>query len=148
MVAALDDTSLVQNDDFIGMHQGTQAMGDDDGGLAGCRLAQCLSQPVFRSRIHGRCRIVQQQDRRFGHHPPRDGETLTLPARQAYTPLPDKRVICFRQALHIFVNMCGRGCFNDTFLLGLRIRIGDIFGNTVVKQKDVLLHRAHSPAQR
>ena len=68
--ALLDDAAMVENDDAIGVHDGAEAVGDDEARPVGHQgLQACLDEPLaVRVQVAGG--LVQDQDPRVGQQWP------------------------------------------------------------------------------
>src|SRR6202049_2707907 len=62
MPAALDNLAALHHQDGVGMHDGVQAMGDDDGGAIPAEMLDRFLYLLFGFRIQRRGRLVEQDD--------------------------------------------------------------------------------------
>src|ERR1700687_489208 len=79
--AALDDLAALDHQDRVGMHDGVQAMGDDDGGAIPAEMLDRFLHLLFGFRIQRRGRLVEQDDWRVLDQRPCDRDALALSAR-------------------------------------------------------------------
>ena len=89
MRALLDDAALGDDENFVGVADGREAVRDDDGGAPFRETFQGLLDAAFSLAIKRRCRFVEQHDRRITEQRARDRDALTLAARQADAQLAD-----------------------------------------------------------
>src|SRR5207237_7563491 len=95
--AALDNLAAHQDDDPIGAPDGRQAVRDDERRAVGHQPLERLLHQALGLGVERRGGLVEDQDRRVLEQRPGDGETLTLPAREAYAEVPDVGVVAARQ---------------------------------------------------
>src|SRR6478736_8374660 len=60
--AALDDLAALDHEDGVGVHDGMQAVGDDDGGAVLAEMLDRLLHGLFGFRIQRRGGLVEQDD--------------------------------------------------------------------------------------
>lgn len=82
MITALDDLSILQNHDGVGVAHGGEAVGDHEGGPFCHQTVHALLDVLFRSRIDGARRFIEDQDRRLGYRRSRDIKKLPLALAQ------------------------------------------------------------------
>ena len=63
--AALDDLAALDHQNGVGVHDGMQAMGDDDGGAVLAEMFDRLLHLLFGFRIECRGGFIEQDDRRI-----------------------------------------------------------------------------------
>ena len=88
MSAALDDMSVVQHKDLVGVANGFQPVSNHDDGLV---MGQCLNstlQFILILRVNAACCLVQNDDGRIFQHGAGDGNTLFLTAGQSTAASP------------------------------------------------------------
>ena len=81
VAAALGDLAVAQHHDLVGVEQGRQAVAGDDHRAALALRAQCGQDLRLGGGVHGRERVVQQQQGRVGEQRARDRHALALAAR-------------------------------------------------------------------
>ena len=91
--AALYDFALVHDQDEVGVLEGTEAVGDDEGGAALDDLLHGLVDPVLGLRVHAGGGVVQDEDGWVQHQSPGDGEALALPTGEGQSALADPGVV-------------------------------------------------------
>ena len=82
MITALDDLSVLQNHDGVGVAHGGEAVGDHKGGPFSHQTVHALLDVLFRSRIDGARRFIEDQDRCPGYRCSRDIKKLSLTLTQ------------------------------------------------------------------
>src|ERR1700722_15088524 len=145
---ALDDLAGFDHQDAIGMHDGGQPVGDDDGGAARAELCDRVLDVALRLRIERGGGFVQQDDRRILDERARDGDAVALAARQLQPALAHGRVVAGRKRHDEFVRMRRRGGRPDLRLARTRPAKGYVVADRPVEEIDVLAHIADLPAQR
>ena len=91
MRAALDDAAPLQDEDLVGVPDGAQALGDDEGGPPGHQGAQRLLDLLLGLGVDARGGVVQDQDARVEEERAGDRDPLLLPAGERDAPLADLR---------------------------------------------------------
>jgi hypothetical protein len=74
----LDDSSVLERHNPVGVADGGQPMGDEERGAAFHEPSQRLQQEPLGPRVQGAGRLVQDQDGRIPEKGPGDGQTLSL----------------------------------------------------------------------
>jgi len=89
VIADLGNAAPVEHHDAIGVLDGGQAMGDDEGGAALAQGVERLLDLAFRLGVKRRGRFVQNQDRRILQQGAGDGDALALAAdsRAPFSPI-------------------------------------------------------------
>ena len=80
VLAALDDLAGLDHQNGVGVHDGVQAVGDDDGGAALAEMLDRLLHGLFGFRIQRGGGFIQQDDRRVLDQRTRDRDALALAA--------------------------------------------------------------------
>src|SRR6516225_7712843 len=99
MTAGGSDSALLQDDDPVSAEHGCQTVGDDNRGTARRQRGQRALHSKLRLGIERARRLIEQQDRRVSQDGSGDRKALTLPAREAYALLAEKRVETARQVV-------------------------------------------------
>ena len=86
--ATLDNLSIVQYEDLIGLDDGVQSMGNDDDGLVSDQFGDRLLHVGFVLRIERCCRFIKQYDGSILQNRTRDGKALPLPPDSVQPPSP------------------------------------------------------------
>ena len=94
MGAAFHDRALFQHMDPVGVHDGGQAVCDEDGDLLPCGgdLADGGADLLLGDGVEGGGGLVEQKDPGLPEQGPRDGESLPLAAGQFEAAFPDQGV--------------------------------------------------------
>ena len=117
------DPAVFEDDDFVGLLGGRDAVRDDNR----CQVLVILFQgfPDFqiRARVDGTQRVVEDQNRLIQQQHPRDRDPLFLAARQGHALFPDEGVIPFLEVLDVLMD---RGNFRGlVYLFRIGIPGGD-----------------------
>ena len=126
MAAALDDATVLEDDDLVGVDHRRKPMGDHQRGAALRDLLQALLQRPLGAAVEGRGRLVEDQDRRVLEQDAGDGDPLLLAARQLETALADLRGIAVGQAGDEVVDLREPRRGLDFRRAGARPAIGDV----------------------
>ena len=78
MITALDDLSVLQNHDGVGVPHCGKTVGDHESGPFCHQTVHALLDMLFRSRIDGARRFIKDQDRRLGYRRSCDIKKLSL----------------------------------------------------------------------
>src|SRR5262245_40427880 len=114
-------------------------MGDHEAGAAVHQRPQTLLDHSFALRVEIAGRFVEDQDAGIGEDRPRDGQALSLPARQSNASLTDDRLVAVWELTDELMSVrrpCG--------LLDLRwrrisVRIANVLRHGAVEEEHVLL---------
>ena len=99
MSALFDDAISRQDQDAVGMADGRQTVGDDQGGSAVCQAQQRLLHRPFALVVERAGCFVEDQDLRVLEEGAGDGDALALAARELDAALADIGVIAMGRAL-------------------------------------------------
>src|SRR5258706_7854082 len=97
VTAILDDLAALDGDDAVGQTHRGEPVGDDQDGPAGTDPAHVLLDDPLALIVERARRLVEDQDARTGSKRSRDGNALTLAAREQHAPVADRRVVALRQ---------------------------------------------------
>ena len=78
MTAPFDNSAVIQYHDHIGILNGRQPVGDNKHGSAVHQSIHTCLYNAFRAGVNGRCRLVQNHDRRVCNGGSGNGEQLPL----------------------------------------------------------------------
>lgn len=92
MITALNDLSVLQNHDGVGVPHCGKTVGDHEGRPLCHQRIHALLDMLFRSRIDGARRFIEDQDRRSGHCRSRDIKKLSLALAQVRAVALQNRV--------------------------------------------------------
>ncbi len=148
MAAALDDLAGLDHQDRVGMHDGVQAMGDDDGGAVLAEMLDRLLHLLFGLRIQSRGGLVEQDDRRVLDQRARHRDALPLAAGELGAVLADRGVVAEREAHDELMGAGGLRGLDDFGVGCVYFAEGDVGADRVAEQVDVLSDIGGLLAQR
>src|SRR5947209_851371 len=93
MPSLLDDFAALNHQYGVGMHDGVQPMGDDNGGAVLAEMLDRFLDLLFGFRIKRCGRFVEQDDWGVLHERAGDRDALALSSRQLGAVLADRRVV-------------------------------------------------------
>src|SRR3984893_9301506 len=148
MPSALDDFAALDHQDGVGVHDGVQAMGDDDGGTVLAEMLDRLLHLLLRFGIKRRGSLIEQDDRcvleqRAGHR-----DALALATGELCTVLADWRVIAEREAHDEFMRASRLRGLDDLVFRRALLAEGDVLADGVAEQIDILADIGGLLAQR
>src|SRR5437588_1883908 len=91
--AALDDGTILHQQNQIGAPDGGEAVRDDERGAVGKQIGHRGLNQLLALGVEVAGRLVQDEDLRRRQDRASDGEPLLLTARQFHAPLPDPRLV-------------------------------------------------------
>src|SRR5664280_3084442 len=98
MRAGLDDSTVVQHDDPVGVGEGGEAMGDDEGRRLAAAGFEGVDDQRLGLAVHGAEGIVENKDGGLLEDGAGDRHALPLAAGERDAALADQRVVTFREA--------------------------------------------------
>ena len=112
------------------------------------QAAQCFVDPRFDVDVDGARRVVENQDRRVEQQRARDGDALTLTARERVAALADDGVVALGQAHDelVRVGRAGRGL--DSSNRGVGSAVGDVVADRDRKEERLVEDDADVRAKR
>ena len=147
MITALDDLSVLQNHDGVGVPHCGKTVGDHESGPLCHQRIHALLDMLFRSRIDGARRLIEDQDRRSGHCRPRDITKLSLDLTQVRAIALQNRVIALWKTHDKGMGRCHLRRLNNFLVGGIKPSVPDIFHNRSRKQMRILKHHGNVAAQ-
>ena len=147
MITALDDLSILQNHDGVGVAHGGEAVGDHKGGPFCHQTVHALLDVFFRSRIDGTRRFIEDQDRRLGYRRSRDIKNLSLALTHVRAIALQNRVIALGKPPDNGMGRCHLRRLNNFLVGGIKPSVPDIFHNRSRKQMRILKHHGNVAAQ-
>ena len=78
MIALLDDASVVHHTDDVGITNGGETMGNDEGGTSFHDVVHSFLHQSLRARVDARGGFVEDERRRIGNGGTGNGKQLTL----------------------------------------------------------------------
>jgi len=138
VVTALHDFTLVEDDNFVSILDGTQAMSDDDHGqLAKLnQLFEGLLDLGLTLGVQGTGGLVQEKNLGLADESTGDGHTLLLPTRELDSSSSDQSLITVRELFSVLDEIVDGGLLADfvkqlqkfSFGFGHRVLTFCIFG--------------------
>ena len=139
MAAALYDSLVTENDDFIRVADRGKPVGDHDGGPVLGQLLQALLNVAFAFVIQSGGRFVQDQDPGILQENAGDRDPLFLPAGETGSPFSHKGIVTVRQRDDKVMDVGPLGGFYDLFIGGAGLSVGDIVPDASAEHVYVLL---------
>jgi hypothetical protein len=136
--AGLDDTAVLDHRDLVGLGDGGQPVGDDDGGPAGAEALEGVGDAGLAGRVQVAGGLVQDQQGRVGDPGPGEGDQLALPGGQQGAPLADLGVEAVGQAGDDLVGPDGPGGGLDLGPGRLRPAEADVVQDRAREQEPLL----------
>jgi hypothetical protein len=96
--AGLDDAAVLDHRDLVGLGDGGQAVGDDDGRPARAEALEGVGDAGLAGRVQVAGGLVEGEQGRVGDPGPGEGDQLALPGGQQRPPLADLGVVAVGQA--------------------------------------------------
>ena len=148
MGAALDDAPAIDHQQLVGLAHGGEAVGDDEGGAPGERLAQGALHGRLGLGVEVRRGLVQHHDVGRLEDEAGQGDALLLAAREPVAPLADDGVEAVGQLADQVADLrLGQGV-QDLGLARLRAGVQEVGPQRVVEEVRVLGHHADHVAHR
>ena len=143
---------VVQDEHPICTPHGAQPMRDDQRRTMAQQILHCRLHRALALRIETRRRFVEDHDRRILQKDPRDGESLTLAARQLHAALAHARLESLGEPLDELERMRRTRGRQD---LGIRrrgagfarTRVRDVLADRAAEERGLLRHHADRPAK-
>src|SRR5262245_48136773 len=107
------DSSVAKHHDALGIANGREAMGDDEGGAIVSKLLQRVLHCLLALVIQRACRLIKNDDRRILEEDARDAQPLLLSTRELDSALTNIRIIAPRQRHDELVRMRLFGCDDE-----------------------------------
>ena len=147
MITALDDLSVLQNHDGVGVPHCGEAVGDHEGSPFCHQTVHALLDVFFRSRIDGARRLIEDQDRRLGYRRSRDIKKLSLALAQVRAIALKNGVIALWKPHDKGMGRCHLRRLNDLFIGSIQSSVADILHDRPRKQMGVLKYHGDVAAQ-
>ena len=147
MITALNDLSVLQNHDGVGVPHCGKTVGDHESGPLCHQRIHALLDMLFRSRIDGARRFIEDQDRCPGYRRSRDIKKLSLALAQVRAVALQNRVIALGKPHDKGMGRCHLRRLNDLFIGGIQSSVTDIFHDRPRKQMGVLKNHGDMAAQ-
>ena len=138
MGALLDEFAFGKDEDFIGVADGGEAVGDDEGGAAGHEALEGFVDEALGLAVEGGGGFVEEEDFGIGEDGPGDGDALALAAGEFGAAGADEGLVAFREVGDEFVGVgLGGGGF-DFLCGGAGFAVGDVFVDGAAEEHDFL----------
>lgn len=147
MITALDDLSVLQNHDGVGVAHGGEAVGDHKGSPFSHQTVHALLDVLFCSRIDGARRFIEDQNRCLGYRRSRDIKKLSLALTQVRAVALQNRVIALWKPHDKGMGRCHLRCLNDLLVCGIKPSVADILHDRSRKQVGILKNHGDVAAQ-
>ena len=147
MITALNDLSVLQNHDGVGVPHCGKTVGDHEGRPLCHQRIHALLDVLFRSRIDGARRLIKDQDRCPGYRRSRDIKKLSLALAQVRAVALQNRVIALWKPHDKGMGRCHLRRLNDLFIGGIQSSVTDILHDRPRKQVGILKHHGNVAAQ-
>ena len=147
MITALNDLSVLQNHDGVGVAHGGEAVGDHKGSPFSHQTVHALLDVLFRSRIDRARRFIEDQDRCLGYRRSRDIKKLSLALAQVRAIALNNGVIALWKPHDKGMGRCHLRRLNDLLIGSIQSSVADILHDRPRKQMGVLKHHGDMAAQ-
>mmetsp|Transcript_5493 Transcript_5493/g.9684 ORF Transcript_5493/g.9684 Transcript_5493/m.9684 type:complete len:231 (+) Transcript_5493:48-740(+) len=141
--ASFDNTAAVEDNDFVTILNGTETMGDNDGGGIFAHFLQVLHNVPFGFAVETGGGFVTQENGRPFQNGPGNGHPLLFTSRQFQSPLSHNRIIAIGKAHDGIVNVCLFGSQHSILPRSLQIPILNIIPNRFIKENRILRHHSN-----
>lgn len=157
MSSTLDDLALVENNDLVGVLDGTEAMSYNNDGLLALsnQLVEGLLHLMLTLGVQGTGGLIQEEHFRLANKGTSDGDTLLLPARKLNSSSSDKGFVTVREKLLVHDELVDGSLLasvvkhlNDLFLrltfnVFLPDSVQNVVSDGVVEEDGLLLDDGH-----
>lgn len=147
MITALDDLSVLQNHDGVGVAHCGETVSDHEGGPFCHQTIHALLDVLFCSRIDRTRRLIEDQDRRLGYRRSRDIKKLSLALAQVRAVALQNGVIALWKPHDKGMGRCHLRRLNDLFIGSIQSSVADILHDRPRKQVGILKHHGDMAAQ-
>lgn len=138
MFSAFDDAPSFHDEDFVGGHDGGEAVGDDEGGSSpGYRIELALDG-LFCAGVQGGCGFIEDEDGGVFEECPGNGDSLFFSSGEFEAPFSNPAFVTFRQGGDEFIKLGGAGGCHDFFVAGIGTAVLDVVEQGVVEEDGIL----------
>lgn len=117
----LDKAAILEDQNLIKLVHSEELMGDHDGCLTCLETSHCVAYQRCRCRIHGGCRLIEDEDRGLLDDGARQADPLPLSSGQRVSSFAENGIVAVGQSCNEVVGIGKRRCsFN---LLARRVRL-------------------------
>jgi len=154
VVALLDDLTVLENHNLVGILDGTESVGNDDDGLASLvnQLIESSLDLEFRLSVKGRSSFIKENDVRVANESSGNSHSLLLASRETHSSFSYNGVVAFREdglvhdeVVAVGILACGLKHFQGCLLiLASQVdTIEDVISDGVGEKNRLLLHDSH-----
>ena len=143
MSAHIDDLAVVEHDNAIRVHNGGDALGDDNFGGFGHGIPQRGADARVGGGIHGGGRVVKDNDLGLFQQRPGDAQPLLLAAGNVHAALAKIHIISPGQSADKFIRRGGLAGGGDFRVGGVGVAPAQVFFNGAGEQHVLLQHHGH-----
>ena len=147
VAADLDDAAVVEDDDAVGVADGAEAVGDDEGGAALLQLLQRLLDEVLALAVERRGGLVEDEDAGVAEDGAGDRDALALAAAELDAALADDGVVGVGEFADKPVGVGGPGGGLDLGVAGVGAAVADVVGDAGGEEDRLLRDHADLLAQ-
>ena len=148
--AALNDATLVQHADLVGIANGGEAMGHSHRCACLHQTLQGILHQAFALSIEGRCGLIEDEDGRVLQDGTSNTHTLSLTTRETTASVADVRIVAVF-ALSDELMSVGNLCSLNNLLLKVRRVLFDaksnIVSEAIIEKDSLLVHISDELAQ-
>ena len=134
----LDDAALVDDEDAVGVADGGEAVGDEEGGSSLHEGFEGLLDETLALGIEGAGGFVEDEDGRVAEDGACDGDALALTAGELDAAVADGGLVTLGEGLDEGVGVGETGGLFDLGLGGPGSTVGDVVGDRTTEQEDLL----------
>src|ERR1700688_1207002 len=142
----------MEDGDAIGVADGRNAVGDEDGGASAHDLPEMVENFVFGVGVDAGEGVVEDKDAGAAEKGAGDGGALLLASGESDAAFADGGVVAFGETFDVLRDVGGFGGGFDVVQLCLAIFLryaeGDIFADGVAEEEGFLGHESDMAAQR
>ena len=146
--ALLDDATVVEDDDLVGITDSREAMGDDESGASLHDGVHAPLYELFGTGVYRGCCLVENEDGGIGNGSAGNSQQLALSHTEVTSVATEQGVIAIGQTTDEVRGSYQLGCL-DTFLVGgIEFAVTDIVEDGAREEVRLLQDDAHAAAQR
>ena len=147
MGSLLHDAAGINHIDAVGMEHRGKTMGDDEARTPDHQIVERRLHDLLALRIEcGGC-LIEDEDARILQDGTRDGNALTLTARDADTTLPDLRIVAVLQLCDEIMRIRRTRRLLDLRIRRIEASIADVLANRRGEQHRLLWYQPDLSAQ-
>ena len=148
MGAAVDDLAVIHDEDHVRVHDGGNALGDDDlRGLGDVGLEARTNQRVG-LRVDGAGGVVEDEDLRLLEKGAGDAQSLLLAAGDVGAALLDMCLISLGEGFNKIICLRQFAGFNQLLVRGVFVAPAQVLGDGAGEEQVFLQHHGHGVSER